>query len=142
MRKIYKEFENVSIPSDSGKAEYKIYERVVSKDTGEVSLRVSKVANMYNEIQEAGVGTTLNEMIDRYGTGEIINLNLREGSYVDLSQLPSSAMETLNLLKNIDNLDVINNYLRSLNNDNKNHKQEDIKDDLDVKGELEINEKK
>ncbi|WP_338967387.1 hypothetical protein [Spiroplasma endosymbiont of Lonchoptera lutea] len=98
MRKIYKEFENVSIPSESGKAEYKIYERVISKDTGKVSLRVSKEANMYNEIQEAGVGTTLNEMIDKYGTGEIVNLNFRAGSYVDLSQLPNSAIETLNLL--------------------------------------------
>ncbi len=50
MKKIYKEFENVSVPSESGKAEYKIYERVVSKDTGEVSLRVSKVANIYNRL--------------------------------------------------------------------------------------------
>lgn len=141
MRKIYKEFENVSVPSESGKAEYKIYKRVINKDTGEVSLQISKVANMYNEIQEAGVGTTLNEMIDKYGTGEIVNLNFREGSYVDLSQLPSSAMETLNLLKNIDNLDVINDYLRNLNNDNKNHKQENVNDDLNVKGE-EVNEKK
>lgn len=141
MRKIYKEFENVSVPTESGKAEYKVYERIINKDTGEVSLRVSKVANMYNEIQEAGVGTTLNEMIDKYGTGEIVNLNFREGSYVDLSQLPSSAIETLNLLKNIDNLDVINDYLRSLNSDDKKQKLEAVADDLNIEG-VEENEEK
>lgn len=117
MRKIYSEYNNVSDSSVAGDSLYNVYERVVNKNNGEVSLRVSKVLDLYNEIQEAGVGTTLQELIDKYESGEVVDFNFRQGQYLDLSELPSSAMETLNLLKGIDNLDVINDYLRSLNSD-------------------------
>lgn len=117
MRKIYSEYNNVSDSSVAGDSLYNVYERVVNKSNGEVSLRVSKVLDLYNEIQEAGVGTTLQELIDKYESGEVVDFNFRQGQYLDLSELPSSAMETLNLLKGIDNLHVINDYLRSLNND-------------------------
>lgn len=117
MRKIYSEYNNVSDSSVAGDSLYNVYERVVNKNNGEVSLRVSKVLDLYNEIQEAGVGTTLQELIDKYESGEVVDFNFRQGQYLDLSELPNSAMETLNLLKGIDNLDVINDYLRSLNSD-------------------------
>lgn len=121
MRKIYSEYNNVSDSSIAGDSLYNVYERVVNKNNGEVSLRVSKVLDLYNEIQEAGVGTTLQELIDKYESGEVVDFNFRQGQYLDLSVLPSSAIETLNLLKGIDNLDIINDYLRSLNSgiDNK-----------------------
>lgn len=117
MRKIYSEYNNVSDSSVTGDSLYNVYERVVNKNNGEVSLRISKVLDLYNEIQEAGVGTTLQELIDKYESGEVVDFNFRQGQYLNLSELPSSAMETLNLLKGIDNLDVINDYLRLLDND-------------------------
>lgn len=137
--KVYTEHDNVSVPSESGKAEYDVYERFVDNKTGEVSLRVVKTLNRYDEIQEAGVGTTLQELIDKYESGEVVDFNFRQGQYLDLSELPSSAMEILNLLKGIDNLDVINDYLRSLNNvDEKEH---NLNDDVDLEKEDDKNEK-
>lgn len=139
MRKIYSEYNNVSDSSVVGDSLYNVYERVVNKNNGEVSLRVSKVLDLYNEIQEAGVGTTLQELIDKYESGEVVDFNFRQGQYLDLSELPSSAMETLNLLKGIDNLDVINDYLRSLNN--VDEKVDNLNDNVDLEKEDNKNEK-
>lgn len=130
MRKIYSEYNNVSDSSVAGDSLYNVYERVINKNTGEVSLRVSKVLDLYNEIQEAGIGTTLQELIDKYESGEVVDFNFRQGQYLDLSELPSSAMETLNLLKGIDNLDVINDYLRSLNSSDE--KQHNLNDNVNL----------
>lgn len=141
MRKIYSEYNNISDSSVAGDSLYNVYERVVNKNTGEVSLRVSKVLDLYNEIQESGIGTTLQELINKYESGEVVDFNFRQGQYLDLSKLPSSAMETLNLLKGIDNLDVINDYLRSLNSDGE--KEHNLNDNvnLEEKGD-DKNEKK
>lgn len=138
MRKIYSEFNNVSVSSVSGDSEYGVYERYVNKSTGEVTLRLVKKLDLYSEIQEAGVGITLNEIIAKYESGEIMDFNFRQGQYLDLSELPTSAMETLNLLRGIDNLDVINDYLRSLNSDDKKEQ----KDDLDNQIVLDVNDDK
>lgn len=138
MRKIYSEFNNVSVSSVSGDSEYGVYERYVNKNTGEVTLRLVKKLDLYSEIQEAGVGITLNEIIAKYESGEIVDFNFRQGQYLDLSELPTSAMETLNLLRGIDNLDVINDYLRSLNSDDKKEQ----KDDLDNQIVLDVNDNK
>jgi hypothetical protein len=140
MRKIYSEYNNVSVPSESGTSEYGVYERFVNKDTGEVSLRLVKKMDRYSDIQEAAIGTTLQELIAKYESGEIVDFNFRQGQYLDLSKLPSSVMESLNLLKSIDNLDLINDYLRKLNNDvNKNNL--DVNVNLEEK-EGDKNEKK
>ncbi|UZQ29490.1 MAG: hypothetical protein OHM56_10000 [Spiroplasma phoeniceum] len=146
MRKIYSEYNNVSDSSVSGDSLYNVYERVVNKNTGEVSLIVNKVLDLYNEIQEAGIGTTLQELIDKYESGEFVDFNFRQGQYLDLSELPSSAVETLNLLKNIDNLDVINDYLRSLNTVNEKEKKDDLDNQIvldvnDGKNKFELNDK-
>lgn len=146
MRKIYSEYNNVSDSSVSGDSLYNVYERVVNKNTGEVSLRLVKKLDRYSEIQEAGVGITLNEMIAKYESGEIIDFNFRQGQYLDLSELPTSAMETLNLLRGIDNLDVINDYLRSLNTGDEKDKIDDLDNQIvldvdDDKNKFELKDK-
>lgn len=139
MRKIYSEFDNISVFSECGTSEYGVYKRFVDKNTGNVSLRLVKTLDLYSEIQEVGVGITLNEIIAKYDAGEITDFNFRQGEYLDLSEFPSSAIDTLNLLKGIDNLDVINNYLRSLNSDvkednlNNNVNLEEKEDDKNEK---------
>lgn len=138
MRKIYKEFDNVSYPSESGNSEYGVYERYVDKKTGEVDLRLVKKLDRYSEIQEATVGVTLSELIAKYESGEITDFNFRQGHYLDLSDFPSNAIEALNLLKNIDNLDVINDYLKSLNIGDEIVK----KDDLNNQVVLDVNDEK
>lgn len=144
MRKIYSEFDNVSVSSECGTSEYGVYERVVNKNSGEVSLRLVKKLDLYSEIQEAGVGITLNEIIAKYESGEVMDFNFRQGQYLDLSEFPSSAIDTLNLLRGIDNLDVINNYLKSLKEFDNDINEVDNQIVLDVdsqKNEFDLKEK-
>lgn len=103
--KIHNLYNNVVEPSTSGTGIIDVYE-LVNGNPIKVAER-----DLYAEIQEASVGSTLNEIIEKYKGQEIPiqYLNQRELVYGDSTFWPESSVELANLNKlMVDNPDLAN----------------------------------
>lgn len=124
--------------SESGNVEEPIYERFVDEVTKQVSLRQVGTRNIYEEIQEAGVGTTFKEMLAKYENGMITAEQLGIGrNYdvedIDISNLPDNFVDMQNYINDVeknvnvikDELDKVNNFIRNKNESEKNESEND-----------------
>nr|P11335.1 RecName: Full=Internal scaffolding protein ORF3 [Spiroplasma phage 4] len=107
--KIYTQRNNKVEFSDSGSSEYSEYQRVIDADTKENTYEIVATYNRYDEIQEAGEGTDLRSMLDKYGDDYLELLPpARLGG--DDTILPKSVLELENIrLQNTEYLSLLEN---------------------------------
>lgn len=108
MVKIVRQWDPCYQVSEPGREEYEIYD-LVGRYPAVVGVR-----NRYQEIQEAAVGSTLSELIERYGEGNIpFNDEL---PYLDTSVYPENMPELMNMFVGAGKNDVekVAAFLRGL----------------------------
>lgn len=77
----------------------------VADDHGKLSIEKVGEEDVDAKIQAMSVGSSLQEQLDLcMKTGDVSFLNVKNGSYVDLTQLPQSWEEVQNLVNNTDNV--------------------------------------
>lgn len=97
-------FHNVS---ESGNQIESIYERYVDEVTKEVSLKKIGERDVYDEIQQAGVGLTFKEMLAKYEKGIVTAEQFSIGSNydkenIDISDLPTDFVNMQNYIKDME----------------------------------------
>lgn len=99
MPKIYNQYNNPKIFSNAGNSIIKIYKRVTNPDNT-IKIIETGTKDIYKEIQEAGEGVTLKEMIENYrNSGEIPQLEIKKPTYQDTTSLPDNSIELQKLKK-------------------------------------------
>lgn len=84
-------------PSPSGSKIEKQYQ-LVESDSGEYRLECVGEINIYDEIQAHAEDTELKRLINRYLNGDPEALNQRQGTYGDMSDMPSTYIEAVKMV--------------------------------------------
>lgn len=89
---------------------YKSYDYVdeVSQEKY-LSFKESSTTNIYDYIQEAAKGCSVQELIERYNRGDLMALSQRESQFLDVSDMPT---DVLDLQENIDNSKKVFNDIK------------------------------
>ena len=84
--------------SNVGSPEVDLYVAEVGDD-GAVDLVVNGKKNLYDEIQSHRDSVDLKLLLQRFNNGEVDVLSKVQGTYVDLTNMPKSYADMLNLIK-------------------------------------------
>lgn len=115
MPKIYNQWDNNTIITKSGDKYQTIYAKSKNKETQEWEIYEKDIINIYEEIQEASEGSSLKEMIEKYGNPEI-----KEMTYADTSEIPTNKIEKYELKTSNENkINELKNKIQQLENENK-----------------------
>lgn len=68
-------------------------------DAGVLVLEESGKINIYNEIQSHADSVDLNTIIRKYESGDVTALSKMQGAFADVTQLPTTYSEMLNLIR-------------------------------------------
>lgn len=98
----FTQYNNKIIPTTAGEEETTEYQRVLNEKTKEWTLKPIGKRNIYNEIQEAGIGSSLKEMIIKYQNDEIDTFENRTSSYIDTTTIPENKIEYEEHIKNLE----------------------------------------
>ncbi len=93
-RKNYNYYTNA--PTPSGEKEIPVYEMQIKKGV-KVLVKTEKTKNIYDRTQAPLEETKIENLLKRVAAGETELLNKRNGSYLDLTQLPRTVAEWENL---------------------------------------------
>lgn len=108
MPKFYTQYNNYSKPSIPGEAETTEYMRKTDAVTGEIKIIKTGKRNIYNEIQEAGIGITLKEIISKYENNEIPET---DRPYLDITDTPTDRAELQRMINTAEaNLKKLKEY--------------------------------
>lgn len=76
-----------------------IYSYRIDKKTGKKILEKTGETNLYEKIQASHEGTKLENIIKKVTvTGDLTPLNIREGTYIDISDVPTNLIEIQNTM--------------------------------------------
>lgn len=75
-----------------------VYEYRIDKKTGKKCWKQVGETNLYEKIQASLEGTKLENIIKRATQGDLSVLNQIEGSYIDISELPTNMIDLQNLI--------------------------------------------
>lgn len=92
MAKYYNEDNNPIIYTNNGTTLQDVYARKLDNTTNTYKIYIQETINTYDKIQEASIGTTLQELIKKYGTEKelITEINATEMPYLDTSEIPQT----------------------------------------------------
>lgn len=124
--KFYTQYNNISQPSNPGEKEIQEYSREKRGDNTWKIFKTHK-RNIYNEIQEAGEGIALKDMIEKYEQGYIPNLNIKPNdNYIDTTGISNNYIENHNNINNHNKmLTEINKRLKELEKQKENENSND-----------------
>lgn len=122
----YSVADNVSKYSNPGNSFYPNYERVVNSE-GQVYVKQIGGYDLYDEIQEAGVGVTLKEMLQKYDTSDVVEMtNSGNFGYVDTTDIPGNAIELKDYIdRNSDVIKQLQEYNKELKEKQKELKEKE-----------------
>lgn len=100
--KFHTQYNNKRTPTNSGEEETTEYQRTQNEHTKEWKLKEIGKRNIYNEIQEAGIGTSLKEMIIKYQNNEIDEIGTNQKNYIDTTKLPENKIDFEEHIKNLE----------------------------------------
>lgn len=100
--KFHTQYNNKITPTNAGKEEITEYQRIQNEHTKEWKLKPIGKRNIYNEIQEAGIGTSLKEMITKYQNDEIDQLGNNQNNYIDTTTIPENKIDFEEHIKNLE----------------------------------------
>lgn len=100
MPKCYNQDNNISNHTKSGEKTQPQYKKKLNPQTNKYDIYIEKIINIYDEIQEASIGTTLTEMIQKYNGDELlvtetINKN-KTNIYLDTTDIKTNIIEKEN----------------------------------------------
>lgn len=70
----------------------------IDKNTGKRIITKTGETNIYEKIQAAHEGTKIEKIIERVTGGDLTPLQIREGSYIDISEIPTNMIELQNTI--------------------------------------------
>lgn len=100
--KFHTQYNNKRTPTNAGKEEFEEYQRIQNEHTKEWTLKAIGKRNIYNEIQEAGIGTSLKEMIIKYQNDEIDEIGTNQNNYIDTTTLPENKIDFEEHIRNLE----------------------------------------
>lgn len=100
--KLHTQYNNKKTPTNAGNEEITEYQRIQNEHTKEWTLLPIGKRNIYNEIQEAGIGTSLKEIITKYQNNEIDTLENNQNNYIDTTTLPENKIDFEEHIKNLE----------------------------------------
>lgn len=83
--------------SETGSPTKEAYAPVI-KDDGSFELEVVGKINVYDEIQSHADSCDINIILERYARGDVTALSRRQGLFADLSEMPRTYAEMLNVV--------------------------------------------
>lgn len=139
----YNQDNNISSPTKSGEKTQPQYKKKLNPQTNKYDIYIEKIINIYDEIQEASIGTTLTEMIQKYNGDELlvtetINKN-KTNIYLDTTKIKTNIIEKENERhENINKIEKLKKQLEKEQQEFFNkykEKNEQKKDEKDLKNE-------
>lgn len=100
--KFHTQYNNKITPTNAGQEETTEYQRIQNEHTKEWKLKAIGKRNIYNEIQEAGIGTSLKEMIIKYQNDEIDEIGTNQNNYIDTTTLPENKIDFEEHIRNLE----------------------------------------
>lgn len=100
--KFHTQYNNKRTPTNAGQEETIEYQRIQNEHTKEWKLKEIGKRNIYNEIQEAGIGTSLKEIITKYQNDEIDQLGNNQKNYIDTTTLPENKIDFEEHIRNLE----------------------------------------
>lgn len=88
--KFYTQYNNISIPTNAGTEIIEIKEKRTNPITGEITFETTGKRNIYQEIQEASIGASLEEQIQKLLNEDI---EITEHQYLDTTTIPEHFIE-------------------------------------------------
>lgn len=115
----HNEYNNISGFTNPGSELENVYKKKYDSTAGTWKVYIDETINTYDKIQEASVGTTLQEMIAKYGgeTEYLNEINQQELSYLDTTTIPADTITRINLKNDIEE------KIRKLNNEIEKEKE-------------------
>lgn len=101
--KFHTQYNNKRTPTNAGQEETTEYQRIQNEHTKEWKLKEIGKRNIYNEIQEAGIGNSLKEIITKYQNNEIDTLGDNKNNYINTTTLPENKIDFEEHIKNLEN---------------------------------------
>lgn len=95
--KFYTQYDNISIPTNSGNEIIEIKEKRTNPITGEITFEITGKRNIYQEIQEASIGASLEEQIQKLLDEDT---EITEQQYLDTTSIPEHFTEREELKNN------------------------------------------
>lgn len=91
MPKFYNEDNNPVVYTNCGTTHQDVYARKLDTTNNTYKIYIKETIAIYDKIQEASIGTTLQELIAKYGTEEqlITEINTTELPYLDTTSIPT-----------------------------------------------------
>lgn len=83
--KFYTQYNNISIPTNAGNEIIEIKEKRTNPITGEITFVITGKRNIYQEIQEASIGASLEEQIQKLLNEDT---EITEHQYLDTTTIP------------------------------------------------------
>lgn len=98
----FTQYNNITKPTIAGEEETTEYQRIQNEKTKEWTLKPIGKRNIYNEIQEAGIGSSLKEMIIKYQNDEIDTFGNEQNNYIDTTTIPNNKIEYEEHIRNLE----------------------------------------
>lgn len=98
----FTQYNNITKPTIAGEEETTEYQRIQNEKTKEWTLKPIGKRNIYNEIQEAGIGSSLKEMIIKYQNDEIETFGNEQNNYIDTTTIPNNKIEYEEHIRNLE----------------------------------------
>lgn len=95
MPKYYNEDNNPINYTNCGTTHQDVYAKKLDTTTNTYKIYIKETIAIYDKIQEASIGTTLQELIAKYGTEEqlITEINTTEMPFLDTTEVPESKIQ-------------------------------------------------
>lgn len=95
--KFYTQYDNISVPTNAGTEIIEIKERRTNPITKEITFKITGKRNIYQEIQEASIGASLEEQIQKLLNEDT---EITEQQYLDTTSIPEHFTEREELKNN------------------------------------------
>lgn len=95
--RFHNQYNNISKPTNAGNEIIEIIEKRTNPITGEITFKKTGERNIYQEIQEASIGASLEEQIKKLLAEEI---EQNEMQYIDTTSIPNNFIEKEELKNN------------------------------------------
>ena len=129
--KVFNQFNPpIGEPNPVGDGLVPVYDYVEDKDTGEIVYKEIAKSNLYELIQRSKNGTDIHYIVDRMSKGDNSLLNVRQGIFADVSEMPKDVFELGEMSKTIKAVYEQDKLLQSM------YKDFETYQDAFIKGEV------